>query len=62
MSVITVLSAADIMECPVLEDKGFMFDEAAVLGELIQDTPIHCSVVGGMARPLTIVLIVLNLV
>jgi hypothetical protein len=32
MSVIIVLSAADIMECPVLEDTGFMFDEVAVLG------------------------------
>jgi hypothetical protein len=37
MSLIIVLSAADIMECPVLEDTGFMFDEAAVLGELIQE-------------------------
>ena len=36
--------------------------EAAVLGELIQETSIHSSVVGGMARPLTIVFIVLNLV
>jgi hypothetical protein len=40
------------MECSVLEDTGFMFDEAAVLGELIQETPISSSVVGGMARPL----------
>jgi len=39
-----------------------MLDEAAVHGELKQETPIHCSVVGGMARPLTIVFIVLNLV
>jgi len=39
-----------------------MFDEAAVLVELIRETPIECSVVGGMARPLTVVFIVLNLV
>jgi len=39
-----------------------MFDEAAVVGELVQETPYHCSMVGGMARPLTIVFIVLNLV
>jgi len=45
MSLIIVFSASDIMECSVLEDTGFIFDEAAVLGELIQETPIYCSVV-----------------
>jgi hypothetical protein len=50
------------MECPVLEDTGFMFDEAAEFGELIQETSIHSSMVGGMAGSLTIVFIVLNLV
>jgi hypothetical protein len=51
MSLIVVLCAADIMEYPVLQDTGFMFDEAVVLGELIQETPIHSTGVGGMARP-----------
>lgn len=38
-----------------------MFNEAAVLGEMIHEAPIQCSVVGGMARPFTIVFIILIL-
>jgi hypothetical protein len=59
MSLILVLSASD-MEWPVLADAGF--SEATVCVEMIQETPMCCSGIGGKARPLTVAFTLLILV